>query len=62
MVEIGGLAFRMICPTAEGQMTGSARYEAEDNAGSGRLELHFRSDKLEGKLIIETKTKRIGDC
>ncbi len=53
---------RMICPAPEGPMTGSARYEANRHAGSGRLEPCFRSDELEGKLIIEMKTKRIGDC
>ena len=35
---------------------------ADRDAGSGRLEPCFRSDELEGKLIIEMKTKRIGDC
>ena len=43
-------------------MTGSARYEADRDAGRGCLEPCFRSDELEGKLIIEMKTKRIGDC
>jgi coenzyme F420-reducing hydrogenase gamma subunit len=62
VVEIGVMTCRMICPAPEGPMTGSARYEADRDAGSGRLEPCFRSDELEGKLIIEMKTKRIGDC
>ena len=56
------MTFRMTCPAPDGQMTGSARYEFEGDTGTGHLEMHFRSDALEGKVVFDSKSERVGDC
>ena len=49
-------------PAPHGQVTGRARYEFEGDTGKGRLEMHFRSGALEGKIVFDSKSERVGDC
>jgi hypothetical protein len=58
----GVLTFRMTCPAEQGQMTGHARYEADGETGSGHLEMKFVAGGIVGKVVIDMKTKRVGDC
>ena len=61
-VEDKAMSYEMTCPTPEGTVTGKARYESDGDQGSGRVDMAFDMGGAKGRMTMDMRSQRIGDC